>query len=322
MRNIEWRHLRGLHQLYVKKKTRLKILNNDYINQILFKQKKLIKYKDGNHSIIEANQRYLKFFEQEFLETYNYYNAFFEQSGIENNAKKPFTEEDLKALIFIYYNKNELIKNITTEKKFSAQIFRNKNSKYVENKPSLKNAILQLLEIDEFPEKDPKNQQWRLVVDCPKPKMIVLCENLDCLKIPIEYKKNNIELWYVGGNNIRPLNDIPTEKLKSPLYYFCDWDYSGLSIYSRIKKIFKAKDKDIEIIQPPSNAKRLPVSMKHHKSKWKKSDFSGLIKDDFTNEQIGIIHQLITNEEWIEEESMDLIELLNYENLTWLQPKV
>ena len=311
MKNVEWKYLKGLHQLYNEKKTKLKILNNDYINQILFKQKKLIKYKDGNHTIIEANRRYPQFYEQEFLDTYNYYNAFFEQSGIENNAKKPFTEEDLKALLFIYYNKTELKNNLTTQKKFSAQIFKYENSKYLENKPSLKNAVLQLLEIDEFPEKDPKNQQWRFVVDCPNPKVIVLCENLDCLKVPIEYKKNNIELWYVGGQNTKPLLDIPSEKLQLPLYYFCDWDYSGLSIYSQINKIFDAKAKNIEIIQPLSNAKRLPVSVKHHKSKWKKADFSSLVKADFTEEQIELIHELISNDEWIEEESMDLIQLLS-----------
>lgn len=311
MKNVEWKYLKGLHQLYTEKKTKLKILNNDYINQILFKQKKLIRFKTGNHSIIEANQRYSEFYKQEFLDTYNYYNTFFEQSGIENNAKKPFTEEDLKALIFIYYNKMELQKKLTTQKKFSAQIFKYENSKYLENKPSLKNAVLQLLEIDEFPEKDPKNQQWRFVVDCPNPKVIVLCENLDCLKVPIEYKKNNIELWYVGGQNTKPLLDIPSEKLQLPLYYFCDWDYNGLNIYSQIRKIFADKTKNIEIIKPLSNAKRLSVSVKHHKSKWKKAIFSGLVKADFTEEQIKLIHELISNDEWIEEESMDLIKLLS-----------
>ncbi|MHC6199867.1 hypothetical protein LYZ41_00760 [Elizabethkingia miricola] len=311
MKNIEWKYLKGLNQLYTEKKTKLKILNNSYINQILFKQKKLIKYQDGNHSIIEANPRYSQFYEQEFLDTYNYYNAFFEQSGIENNAKKTFTEEDLKALIFIYYNKTELRNNLTTQKKFSAKVFKYENSKYLENKPSLKNAVLQLLEIEEFPEKDPKNQQWRFVVDCPTPKAVVLCENLDCLKVPIEYKKNNIELWYVGGQNTKPLIDIPSEKLQLPLYYFCDWDYSGLSIYSQIKEIFDTKAKSIEIIQPLSNTKRLPVSVKHHKSKWKKAEFSNLRKNDFTESQIELIDELISNDEWIEEESIDLIQLLS-----------
>lgn len=311
MKQIEWKYLVGLHQLYVDGKTKLKILNNDYINWILFKQKKLIMFKSGNHSIIEANQRYTEFYKVELLDTYNYYNTFFEQSGIENNAKKTFTEEDLKALIFIYYNKKELQEKLTTLKKFSANIFENENSKYLESKPSLKNAVLQLLEIDEFPEKDPKNQQWRFVVDCPNPKVIVLCENLDCLKVPVEYKKNNIELWYVGGNNTKPLYDIQKDKLQLPIYYFCDWDYAGLNIYSQVKEIFNNKNKEIEIIQPSDSAKRLPVNVKRHKSKWKKVGFSGLIKDNFTQGQVDLINQLISKDEWIEEESMDLITLLS-----------
>lgn len=311
MKKIEWKYLVGLHQLYTHKKTKLKILNNDYINLILFKQKKLINFKSGNHSIIEANPRFAEFYKLELLDTYNYYITFLEQSGIESNAKKNFTEDDLKALMFVYYNKKELQSKLTTLKKFSAIVFENENSKYLENKPSLKNAILHLLEVDEFPEKDPKNQQWRFVVDCQTPKAIALCENLDCLKVPLEYKKNNIELWYVGGNNTKPLHDIEQDKLQFPIYYFCDWDYSGLKVYSEVKEIFKSKNKKIELIQPPENAKRLPVGVKHHKSKWKKREFSGLVKSNFTKEQIGLIEELISKSEWIEEESMDLINLLS-----------
>ena len=315
MKNVEWKYLKGLHQLYIDKKTKLKILNNDYINLILFKQKKLIKYKSGNHSIIEANHRYSEFYEDEFLDIYNYYNAFFEQSAIENNAKKFFTEEDLKALIFIYYNKEELKKNLTTLKKFSAQIFKNENSKYLQNKTSLKNAVLQLLEIDEFPEKDPKNNQWRFVVDCVNPKVIVLCENLDCLKVPLEYKNHNIELWYVGGNNTKPLEDISQDKLKLPIYYFCDWDYNGLQIYSSVKKIFNAKGTNVKIIQPKTFENAVNVDIKHHKSKWNNNEFSNLNKDDFSSKEIDFINQLIFHNKWIEEESLDLICLLKEDNL-------
>ena len=305
------KHLRGLHQLYLEGRTKLKIFRNDYINTVLLNQRKLIRFKTGNHSIIEATDRYKAFYELNFLETFNYYNTFFEKSGIENNAKKSFTEEDLKALMFIYYNKQELKEKLTTQKKFSAQVFKNQNSKYLENKLSLKNAVLDLLEIEYFPEKDPKNKQWRLVVDCLNPKVIVLCENLDCLKVPLEYKKNNIELWYVGGNNTKPLLDIPQEKLQLPIYYFCDWDFNGLKIYSQVKQIFKEKDKNIQIIEPLNNAKKLPVDVDHHKSKWKQKTFSGLIKDDFNKRQIDLIEQLISKDEWIEEESIDLLEALS-----------
>ena len=205
MKNIEWKHLRGLHQLYLEGRTKLKISRNDYINTVLLNQRKLIRFKTGNHSIIEATDRYKAFYELNFLETFNYYNTFFQKSGIENNAKKSFTEEDLKALMFIYYNKQELKEKLTTLKKFSAQVFNNQNSKYLENKLSLKNAVLDLLEIEYFPEKDPKNKQWRLVVDCLNPKVIVLCENLDCLKVPFEYKK--ITSIY-PTTNITSLDDV------------------------------------------------------------------------------------------------------------------
>ncbi|MFL0095877.1 toprim domain-containing protein [Tenacibaculum maritimum] len=314
MKDLEWNYLKGLNQLYENKRTKLKILNNDFIKQVLFKQKRLIRYKIGNHKIIEPTLRFKPFYEEHFKETFEYYDNFFEKSGIENNAKKSYTEEDLKALIFIYYNKKELKEKLTTQKKFSAQVFKNQNSKYLENKVSLKKAVLKLLEIEDFPEKDPKNKQWRLVVDCPNPKLIVLCENLDCLKVPTVYKNNNIELWYVGGNNTKPLLDIPKEKLQLPIYYFCDWDFSGLNIYSQVKQILNEKGKNIKIIEPLDNAKRLSVNVDHHKSQWKEKIYRLIEEEIFSDTQIKLIKELIQKDEWIEEESIDLIELLEIQN--------
>ncbi|WP_263602740.1 hypothetical protein [Chryseobacterium sp. PET-29] len=313
MKTVEWKHLRGLHQLYTEGRTRLKVLNNTYIKKIIFDQKKLIRYQKGNHLVLESTNRFKVFFEREFLATFEYYNKFFEESGLENNSKKNFTEQDLKALIFVFYNKGEIRNRMTTRKKLSAELFRKENSKYIENRPSLEKAILQLLEVDSFPENDPKNHQWRWVVDCLRPRFIVLCENLDCLKVPVEYKNNDIELWYVGGNNTRPLLDISADKLNLPIYYFCDWDYNGLDIYCQVRDIFNVKGKEIVLIEPPENSKKLPVAVKHHKSKWKNQrEFSGLDRNHFTKKQIESIKQLISKNEWIEEESVDLIEYLKH----------
>jgi 5S rRNA maturation endonuclease (ribonuclease M5) len=217
--------------------------------------------------------------------------------------------------MFVFYNKEELKKNVTTEKKLSALIYKNQNSKYLSNKLSVKNAVLKILELDEFPEKDPKNNQWRFVVDCINPKVIVLCENLDCLKVPLEFKNNHIELWYVGGNNTKPLEGISQDKLKLPVYYFCDWDYNGLQIYSTIKKIFKSKGVEVKIIQPKTHEIAINVNVKHHKSKWNHNEFSHLNKDDFSLQQIEFINQLIIDNKWIEEESLDLIDLLKNDNI-------
>lgn len=314
MKGLEWRHLKGLYQIYIQGQTRLKIANNLFINQILIKQKKLIRFKLGNHAILEKTIGFDSFFENELLDTYEYYNEFFTHANIENDARKRFSDDDLKTLIFIFNQREELKKSITTEYTFSSKVFK-KSSKYLSNKSGLKKAVLQLLEIKEFPEKDPKNNLWRFVIDCLNPKVIVLCENLTCLKIPLEYKANNIELWYVGGNNTAPLLDMPAEKLRLPIYYFCDWDYNGLLIYSRIKKIIEDKGGRVILIEPASLDDALDVNIEHHKSKWKTKEFSGLTKSDFTVSQVKLVNDLIQKNIWIEEESMDMIRLLKTYNV-------
>ena len=310
MRDLEWRHLKGLNQLYEKKKTRLKILNDDFINQVLYTQKKLIKYQVGNHDIIIPTLRYNTFYEQHFKEIFEYYNSFFELSEIDNNAHKRYDKSDFEALIFIFNNKEKLNETLTTEYTFSNRVFKRKGAKYLSNKKGLRKDVLKLLGIDEFPEKDPKNNLWRIVVDCINPKVIVICENIACLKVPIEYKKRGIELWYVGGNNTKPLMDLPLEKLIHPVFYFCDWDYHGLKIFSRIKEIFNTKNVSIGLMEPKDLSNALPTNSPHHNSKWKKEEFSKLKKEDYTEIQIEIINNLIDDDEWVEEESMDLIELL------------
>lgn len=310
-KNVEWKYLIGLNQLYEKDKTNLRIENNSFIKQVLIKQKKLIKPKMGNPKVLEAKYGFKDYYEKEFLDYFKYYSKFFEKAGLESNAHKTYKDNDLKSLAFIYYQKDQLKKNLTTEYTFSARVFKGKGAKYLTNKPSLRNAVLQLLDIDQFPEKDPKNAQWRFVVDCENPKLVVICENIACLKVPYEYKQNNIELWYVGGNNTNPLKDIPAKKIELPLFYFCDWDHHGLSIFSRVKDIFKEKGKEIRLIEPTTLDDALPVNSPHHKSKWRKKEFSGLKSDDFSEQQQETIKNLIQDDIWVEEESMNLVELLS-----------
>ncbi|EAQ50475.1 MULTISPECIES: hypothetical protein [Flavobacteriaceae] len=314
-KNVEWKYLIGLNQLYEKGRTNLRIENNSFIKQVLMRQKKLIKPKMGNPKILEAKYGYKDYYKEEFLSYFEYYSKFFEKAGLESNAHKTYNEDDLKSLAFIYYQKDQLKKNLTTEYTFSTRVFKGKGAKYLTNKPSLRNAVLQLLEIDEFPEKDPKNAQWRFVVDCEDPKLVVICENIACLKVPYEYKQNNIELWYVGGNNTNPLKDISAKKIELPLFYFCDWDHHGLSIYSRIKGIFQEKGKEIRLVEPTTLDNALPVDSPHHNSKWRKKEFSGLKKENFSVQQQDIINNLIQDNIWVEEESMDLLELLGMKSL-------
>ena len=131
----------------------------------------------------------------------------------------------------------------------------------------------------------------------------------------MEYKKRGIELWYVGGNNTKPLLDLPLEKVIHPIFYFCDWDYNGLQIFSRIKGIFNRKKVHIDLLEPLDLSIAIPTNVPHHKSSWKREQFSRLVKDDFTDSQKTIITTLINNDEWIEEESMNLIDILEKEQM-------
>jgi hypothetical protein len=168
------------------------------------------------------------------------------------------------------------------------------------------------LEIDLFPEQDPKNLQWRFVVDCISPAAIVLCENISNLKMPWKAQMNNIELWYVGGNNINNIDNIDSEKLNKPLFYSCDWDYHGLRIYSAIKAKLKLKTKEIHLIFPIDPQNNLPVDSPDHNSLWKPDEkFSGLNYEDFYENERALIERLINDGRWIEEESNDLYKSLS-----------
>ncbi|QEL02963.1 hypothetical protein FKG96_19765 [Olivibacter sp. LS-1] len=310
-RKLTWRHLKALHQLYVSKRTEAKITDNAYIRNVLMVQKKIIKYKSGNVKILEVNPGFTAFYQQHFEADYLRYENFLREQNLESDARRRYTEDDIQTLMFIAEQKEELVQNLSTIRTFSSEIFKGQGSKYLENKPGLKDAVCKILDIADFPEKDPKNLQWRFVVDCLNPKVIVLCENIAHLKNPWKVREHNIELWYVGGNNIRIIDYISPEKLSKPLYYSCDWDCHGLSIYSRIKEKLRVKSFDIGLLLPDTYETALPVNSLHHKSEWNfNKELSGLNAADFSDEALQLINKLIKENKWIEEESMDLVRMV------------
>jgi len=311
--HLTWRHLKALYQLFTDGRSEAKILDNTYISNVLFSQKRLIKYKSGNQKILEASRGYKEFYQENFLREFELYATFLLQHNVEDDARRKYTEGDIQTLMFIVENKNELLKNLTTIRTFSSEIFKGYGSKYLENKPGLKAAVCKVLGIVDFPDKDPKNHQWRLVVDCINPQAIVLCENIAHLKVPWKARDLNIELWYVGGNNTAMIDYISPEKLMKPIYYFCDWDYHGLSIYSSIKQKLRERNIDIKILKPTQMNLAIPVNSPHHFSHWSANlELSGLKIFDFTPEEQAVISKLINTDKWIEEESMSLSELIAF----------
>jgi hypothetical protein len=124
-------------------------------------------------------------------------------------------------------------------------------------------------------------------------------------------REHNIELWYVGGNNTKGTHFIDEKKLDNLLFYSCDWDYNGLGIYIRLKKIFQKKGCDIKLLYPSEPIKKYSVNMKKHKSKWKATlPLSGLEKSYFTSKEIHLINDLVSTDRWVEEETNDLVTMV------------
>lgn len=306
---LNWRVLEGLYRLYKGKSTRLKLMNNVYVKRVLYDIKRVIGYKEGNTKVIVKYDGYNKFFEDNLLDQYLYYANFFEEVDIEISAQRTYPEYVLKSLMLIHKNKENLKDTLSTPHIFSSNFFEEKDSKFLDDNKTLREDILKILGVKDFPMQSPKSQQWILVVDCKDPKYILLCENIDFLKDPWLFRENNIELWHLGGNNTKKLEEVPVKKIIHPVFYVCDWDYHGLDIYIRIKKILTEKDKDITLLIPKSPMLK-PIKSGKHYSEWREEEFTNLKRDAFTKEAQNLIEQLITKNKWIEEQTIKPVELI------------
>ncbi len=311
-KNITWKELKALDDLFRLKKTKASIQEHPYIKYLL-EDKCILDRKPGNNKVIISTDDFEKFYEETFKLPYDKAKSFLIENGIESNAKKSFTLEDVKTLMLIAENKRELKNNPTNIEDFSNEFF--DTSKYLKNKSSVRNAVFRILDITEFP-LDKKENQWRIVVDYPNPKAVVLCENKSFLKQPWIAKNAEVKLWYVGGNNIKIIDDIDEIELSKSIYYSCDWDLAGLKIYSRIKAKLKTRNKDISLLYPNEPHKKITTYIDYHHSHWDLSKvLSGLSLENFSKKELILINDLIQNEMWIEEESFDLVKMIQLLNL-------
>ncbi|GGK19101.1 hypothetical protein GCM10007962_11620 [Yeosuana aromativorans] len=311
-KNITWKELKALDDIYRLKKTRANIQEHPYIKYLIY-DFGILDLKPDNVKIIITTDKYEKFYEDNFKVPYNEAKAFLIENGIKPTAKKSFTLEDVTTLMLICENKDEIINNPTNIEDFSNEFF--DISKYLKEKKSVREAVFNILGIDQFP-LDKKENHWRLVVDNKNPKAIVLCENKSFLKQPWIARNTEVKMWYVGGNNIKILDDIDEVELSKPIYYSCDWDLAGLQIYSRIKVKLKDRNSDILLLYPNTTHKRISTYINYHSSHWDLTKtLSGLRLEFFSKKELLLIKDLIQNEEWIEEESTDLA-LMIHNSLT------
>ena len=143
---LDWQYLKGLYKLYKEQSVRNKLMNNAYIKNVLSQRKRLIDYKSGNKDIIVTKSGFNEFFEKELLQQYQYYAKFFNESGIEASGLKRYDRYDLHTLMFIFKNSEELRNNLTTARIFSSNVFKLKDSKYLESRPGLMNDVLFLVQ--------------------------------------------------------------------------------------------------------------------------------------------------------------------------------
>ncbi len=300
---MNWIELRALNNLYTNR--RIKINNTLAESGEIKYLINSLRVLDRSHNELFTLDGFTRIYEEEYMEKYNRYETFLTEKGLLKPQLR-FEENDIKTLMNIQAWKNEgtleelrqqIIASNESLRGISLMFF--KNEKYLGNKFSLVDALKQILEVENFANE--KDQQYIYKLECHNPKAIVLCENLDFLTKPDKPRQHGIELWYAGGKNVSKLEYTNTRGL--PIYYSCDWDYDGLFI---IYPLVKDKIPAIQLLTPNGNPRGTEET--EHNSRWiiKNRNIDSLL----TPKQRAIVTELIKNNQWIIEESNNLIDMM------------
>ena len=185
----------------------------------------------------------------------------YDLSYLENH----YSIDEIEALIKIATDKQQIIQQEIAFQNILTLYFGSSKHKTVQS--NLSKAIKTILEIEFFPEEIKDQQFISILYPKEKTKCIILCENKNRL---ITKRHEFIEYWYAGGKNIKQLEFIPEPQ--HPIFYLCDWDFDGLSVYIDIKR------KYLPMLTAfiPANPNSLMIEqskVKDHKSKWSNDKF-------------------------------------------------
>jgi len=306
---MNWTVINALHEIYERGETakRKSLLQDSKILFLLHQTRELregvktIRKGDGFDAYYRANH----------LQNYLDYQQFLTVTGLLKPQLR-FQEEDIRILMELQAGmqngdlvpiRDEIILAEETVRGVSQMFFR--NEKHLEKSDSLVAAVKSILCITELA--NDKDQQYKYVLQSHRPARIVLCENLDFLKRPSKPRKHHIELWYAGGKNIEKLNyigDIPL-----PIFYSADWDYDGLLIYQAVRE----KIPSIRLLFP--NGVKKSIVETGHNSHWRfpgsPGALSGLDHSLYSDREQALIRELIATDQWIMEETNDLISMVS-----------
>ena len=301
---MNWIELKALNKLYKREEVKLNdtLTNSSEINYLINSLRKIEKIQKK----LSPLPGFFEIYQRDYLPKYNRYEAFLTDTGLLKSQLR-FEEKDIEILIGIKEDmdngnieplREQIIKNEATVRVVSLMFF--KNEKYLIRKDALINAVKSLLHIEELA--DDKDLQYKYVLECHHPKCIVLCENIDFLKRPTLARANHIELWYAGGKNINKLEFSDSRNL--PIYYSCDWDFDGLFV---IYPLVKEKLPNIRLLTPNGSPKGIKET--EHNSKWENIRNKNI---DFllASEQLNLLNVLVKNNQWIIEESNDLLRMI------------
>ncbi|OJW17281.1 hypothetical protein [Mucilaginibacter sp. 44-25] len=305
---MNWIEHRALYELYATGSVKInKTIEKSA--EIIFLNRSLGLLQQKGNNLIAADG-FLRVYETKFKDRYLTYRHFLQTQEL-LKLQTRFEENDIQILMNINDRmlsgelselRQQIIDYDESLRGVSLMFF--KNEKYLLDKPSLIDALKKMLNVEAF--SNEKDQQYMYRLECDEPQRIVLCENLDFLTKPNKPRKHHIELWYAGGKNVAKLHYAKDRDL--PIYYSCDWDYDGLFI---IYPLVKQKIPNITLLLP--NGMPKSISETEHRSLWQNKTKRDELADTgtFNTEELSLIDTLISQDQWIIEESNDLVTMLN-----------
>lgn len=306
---MNWVVLKSLNELYIHNETKTKksVLKDNTVQFLLKSTGQLTQLK--NVIKVVGGTDYKTTYEKHYKKHYNDICELLSKHNLDDRHIR-FEIDDFKVLIEIDKQlelnqldvlRAQIIKAKESIRGVSQMFF--VNDKYLDKKEKLVSVLEIILNVPSLP--SGKDKQYIYIIPCKRPTKIILCENLHFLKIPELVRPHDIELWYAGGYNIKMLDYVDLKGL--PIFYSCDWDYDGLKIY----KLVKEKIPQIILMSPDGNHRN--ITKTEHKSLWENKGEEFLNEPDFifNSSHKQLIKKLVKNNEWIIEESNDIVGMSN-----------
>ncbi|MDO7874344.1 hypothetical protein Q5H93_06340 [Hymenobacter sp. ASUV-10] len=315
---VPWQHLRALHQLRTIGETYIKIHDSPYCQHLVSKGLLDRKRPSADRTWRADEQRFNQEYDLKIGLLYQEAKQFLDAYDLDK-AQARFTLAEIMGLQRIYTQCDILVKEERSRGYISSTFLG--SSKLLKHSEALDRVVLRILSLEKYPQLDNILDRALMISGCPRGRRIVLCENDAYLRQPDKAEALRTALWYAGGNNIAKLQHSPDPDLA--FYYSCDWDHHGLLIYARLRKMYEMRGYRLQLLTPVAvtKEKRKKVGSLNHNSKWDKAHWKTHLQGDdsedslFTLPQQRLISSLIAANEWIEEESNDLAELLLANNV-------